>query len=372
MWHDPDETMASLLNSVSDHGRIFIESTARGIGGFFHKTYSSAKQSANEFKPHFFPWTLDPEYQIPLLPNEEIAAEPGLSAQQTKWKILKVQRLNERFPQEFPQNDTEAFLSSDKKVFLYSSLKLALQQSFDPVSRYEVASSGALVPAADGRLKVWYPPVNDQSSTHLISHNYCLAADVANGAAAGDYSCLFVLDKWTGQIVASWHGYIDPALFAETIISIAKFYNNSLVSWETNNMGHAVTVSIRHRYPYLYKRRISVTITDSLRDELGWNTTIKTKPQMISSLQFAIRQGSISIPDKDAIDELVKYEYKENGTMGAPPGEHDDRVMALAQLVEVASTIKPSIPIRKPFEHGTFGHFLEKLEERERKTRLEW
>ena len=40
-----------------------------------------------------------------------------------------------------------------------------------------------------------------------------IAADVAEGLSYGDYSSAHVIDATSGDVVAHWHGRIEPDLF---------------------------------------------------------------------------------------------------------------------------------------------------------------
>lgn len=70
----------------------------------------------------------------------------------------------------------------------------------------------------------------------------------------------------------------------------------------------------------------------------AFNTTAQSKNEAIEALALAIEQGRISMPDDARLSEvkkeLVSYDMERlpSGTLryGAPPGLHDDTVMALA------------------------------------------
>jgi len=56
--------MATLLEAVPADGHVVIESTANGIGNYFHTLWRAAADKQSEFKPHFFPWWLEPKYRL--------------------------------------------------------------------------------------------------------------------------------------------------------------------------------------------------------------------------------------------------------------------------------------------------------------------
>ena len=64
---DPETLMNGLSESIPMNGWVTIESTPNGVGGYFYDMYMEAKSGQSEYMAHFYPWFLDPEYQIPVL-----------------------------------------------------------------------------------------------------------------------------------------------------------------------------------------------------------------------------------------------------------------------------------------------------------------
>lgn len=68
----------------------------------------------------------------------------------------------------------------------------------------------------------------------------------------------------------------------------------------------------------------------------GFKFTQKSKQQLMEGLAVAIQQGLVHYPDGVIVNELevFEYEYSRTGVRyTAPPGLHDDAVMALALAV---------------------------------------
>ena len=61
---DPKTTMLGLMQSVPDEMNtlVVLESTANGVGGYFHEMWQSAVKGESEFIPIFLPWFIDPGY----------------------------------------------------------------------------------------------------------------------------------------------------------------------------------------------------------------------------------------------------------------------------------------------------------------------
>ena len=51
-WPNPEELMTGLLQAVPYDGEIVIESTANGVGNYYHKTYQEAKTGSVEWRSH--------------------------------------------------------------------------------------------------------------------------------------------------------------------------------------------------------------------------------------------------------------------------------------------------------------------------------
>jgi hypothetical protein len=81
----------------------------------------------------------------------------------------------------------------------------------------------------------------------------------------------------------------------------------------------------------------SVNIEALREDDLpvrGFTTTGKSKGQLIETLVLAMERGDVTLLDNDILKhELLSYEMvrrREGWSYGAPPGGHDDTVMATA------------------------------------------
>src|SRR5262249_56048600 len=70
-------------------------------------------------------------------------------------------------------------------------------------------------------------------------HRYVIGADPAEGNPTSDDSALTVLDRDSGEEVASLAGKLQPSVLAAHIDTIGQWYNNAAVLVERNNHGHA-------------------------------------------------------------------------------------------------------------------------------------
>lgn len=129
------EELASGLLETVDYcpgTEIYLETTAKGEGNYFHNQYLLAKKGETEFEAFFAPWFWDEDCQKDVpegfkLTEEERAYKEiyGLNNRQMAWKRNKekVQGKTEKegkmkFKQEYPANDVEAFQFSATESFL--------------------------------------------------------------------------------------------------------------------------------------------------------------------------------------------------------------------------------------------------------------
>lgn len=121
---------------------IFLESTANGIGNYFHEQWQLAESGESEFLPIFIPWYWQDEYtrtaDVPLVATpdeEELTRLYGLTAGQLQWRRLKITELSvggidgqKAFCQEYPNNATEAFQLTGEDSFIKPSIVMAARK----------------------------------------------------------------------------------------------------------------------------------------------------------------------------------------------------------------------------------------------------
>lgn len=124
-----EEIRTGSLNAVHEGMMIVIESTAEGqFGDFYDRCTTSMKIEAEkrplsklEYKFHFVPWFVNPDYQTdPLnvtIPTEMVKYFDGiesitgvsLSLRQRAWYTLKASEMGDKMKQEYPSTPEEAF-----------------------------------------------------------------------------------------------------------------------------------------------------------------------------------------------------------------------------------------------------------------------
>ena len=361
---------------------IIKESTANGKGGIgkaFYEGYNAAKRGESAYKAFFVAWyeiddyALEPEYgfrktqeEIEIQRNHKAVTDANLM-----WRRLKVLEYSsdpssllspqERFKQDFPLNDIEAFLSTGSPIFDPFMLEALLKRLQDAPPRdiKEVLQiKSHIIKMFFNKLKIFAPPREERQ--------YFIGADIAEGLAVGDSSSVYVMDSEYNQ-AACWHGKIDPDLFGNLLIALGVFYKNALLIPEVNNMGHTTVTTIRNDgYHKLYREVVEDKITKIKTEKLGWRTTEKSKNTMLNEAVALFREGGLNIKDKHLLDELALITREENGKVVL---NGRDRVVAFClaimgrkQMVEI--TDKP----RKPREViGTLEENMRAFELKNRK-----
>jgi len=143
-WPHAEEHAAGLMQAIP-MGReargteIFLESTANGIGNYFHEQWVKAEKGDSDFEAVFVPWHWDDGYRLdkPIKlddDEEEIARLYGLDLEQMAWRRDKIAELGpELFKQEYPFTPQEAFRASADAAFIVASLiERARKASADP------------------------------------------------------------------------------------------------------------------------------------------------------------------------------------------------------------------------------------------------
>ena len=124
-WLNASEHTKGIMQAVpdADGTEVVWESTANGVGNFFHEQWKLAEKGLSEFIPIFVPWFWQSEYKkvVPegiSFTDEEMALLEiyNITKEQLYWRRIKVAELTtdgvdgeKAFKQEYPMNAAEAF-----------------------------------------------------------------------------------------------------------------------------------------------------------------------------------------------------------------------------------------------------------------------
>ena len=376
---DAKTTMLGLLQSIPDEMNtlVTLESTANGVGDWFYDMWHKAVRGENEFIPIFLPWFIDPtytrEFNSPAQKQQfmdevnsiskdgsgneirtyeyELMHKFNLTWEQLWWRKYTIKNKCQGdeilFMQEYPATAEESFISSGRPKFNIPALRKYQTVTKEPVRRgYLTELEDGTITFMDddkGYISIWQEP--------QMGRHYSIGADVAEGLIEGDYSCGVVGDNTTFDMVAMWHGHIDPDLFGEELIKLGKYYNNAYLGVENNNHGLTTLTTIKRKeYWNLYFTKIHDKISDKYTQKMGWSTTAATKPFMIDKLAEFIREMYLGVYSDLIIGECFTYVIDDKGRTNAQSGSHDDTVMAMGICLQLmlenrGQTYIPEIPI---------------------------
>ncbi len=157
-WPNATEHAKGIMQAVpNERGtEIFLESTANGIGNYFHEQWQLAESGESQFIPIFIPWFWQAEYSIQankdrVLDDEEehLIEFHKLTLDQLEWRRQKVIELSvggldgrKAFQQEYPCTAVEAFQMSGEDTLISPHIVMQARKS-------NITSDGALVIGCD-------------------------------------------------------------------------------------------------------------------------------------------------------------------------------------------------------------------------------
>jgi hypothetical protein len=388
----PDELMGGFLQSVPKNPSSLIacESTANGIGNWFHREVMKAYSHETDWHLIFTPWFEHAEYQLPVskkqrkfLTNTMIVEESALITQfnctheQLWWRRMTVindcqgcnmqknddtttpdamlyepdlsfQGSLDLFDQYFPSSVEKAFIASGRSVFNITALK-TMQNTAPRMIAYNYTTGKTTEPLkpgvnyARGRLyeekDAFYFSFELSGSWCVfelptVGVDYMLGADVAEGiekeggTKQNDYSAVSIRRRDTLAQVACYRAHIDTASFAHEIRYAAMCYNGCMVACERNNHGHAVIQELLKIYPWLYMEESEDERTHVRTRKVGWETNRITRHLAIDNYNKLLNNGSISLRSRNGITEAMSFITKPDGRQEANSGCFDDELFA--------------------------------------------
>ena len=381
----PQKSPESVIRAVSGSVGInpdtvvVLESTANGVGSFFHTEWLRSKAGIGDKTPLFVPWH---EIEIYRSPVENVAKlweqldeyelrlwDSGLTLEMIHWYHVKRREYasHSAMKAEYPSNDIEAFTMSGRMLFDAQALDALRQNCIPPRfigelqgdadNSAECLNAIKFIPAENGLLKVWKMPDNISRS---IANRYIAVVDVGGIGLNSDFSVIAVIDRHITdnpeqsessrpEVVAQWRGHIDHDRLAWKAAQIARWYLNAHLVIESNtletdgtNIGGTYILDIIARYyPNLYRRNRNANRSS---DALGFHTNTSTKPLAVYELIRQVRDGLYIEHDMAAVDEMSWFEMKSANSFGAIAGQHDDIVMTRAIAFHVLAEMRSATP----------------------------
>lgn len=314
------EMMAATLPSLPATADGTIETTANGIGNYFHTTWVK-----NYGKPYgewawdcfFIPRYTDPDYissKYGELPSEyeyikSIEHEwAKLSQEQINWYCERIEELGNIVKQEFPSYPEVAFLASGRPVFDNNIVNTLIEP------KYEVDEI--------------YPGLRRYSKDKTRKAIY--GVDTSEWGRDWDPSSIKVRDQDTMELLASYNWHMPADALCEVIDRIEAIFWKCIIAIEKNNTGLA-TISEAKNYTWhnkLYATKQLDTTTMRTSDKIWWITTSSSRPLMIQDYETAIRTWIITQIDERQRSEMFTFVYNEKNKPEAVVGCHDDDILS--------------------------------------------
>ncbi|MDE6309345.1 MAG: hypothetical protein K2L81_04025, partial [Muribaculaceae bacterium] len=351
---DPTDFIRTICGAIAraPYTLIVMESTANGVGNFFHQEWLRARAGKSDKHPIFVPWYEIEIYREPITRDELPQLWESLDAYEMNlWSSIDAMSLdcikwyhNKRkeycshamMQAEYPTNEEEAFTNTGNNVFDAVHVEKMRTDCRQPRVG-ELSDMGVFADDPLGCLSLWTPPHSGR--------RYVAAVDVGGRSRSSDWSVIAVLDytEERPEVVAQWRGHIDHDLLTRKATKIAGWYNEALLvvesnTLETENGGDSLYLltNLRECYPNLYLRRSFDTVTGCATSRIGFHTNRATKGMVVDRLIELVREHGYVERDSVTINELLTYEHLPNGSYAARHGCHDDCLMTRAIGLSVA------------------------------------
>jgi len=381
-WSDtvtrsPEGFIRAVCGSIMrmPYSLVVMESTANGVGNFFHSEWLRASSDEGSDKtPVFVPWYEIDIYSEPVddpetLWNRMDAYEralwdQGLTLEQINWYHNKRREYpsHATMMAEYPSTAVEAFANTGAAVFDPARVETLRAGCRRPVLTGELRADaqrgdGALTgivfsPDPKGGLQVWARPERKPQ----VPDRYVVAVDVGGRSDSADWSVIAVFDTLPAvpEVVAQWRGHIDHDLLAWKSATIAAWYCNALLVVESNTLetsdaygvhGTYILGQLNSVYPNMYRRIAPDSASGLPEARIGFHTNRATKAMAVNELIAAVRDGLYVERSPLACNEMVTYRHTPSGGFAAAPGHHDDVLMTRAIALTVAAAMPPRRPV---------------------------
>ena len=389
-----EDVVTNILGNINDDADtiVIMESTARGAAGLFYDTYQAAKNGTSMFKALFIPFFFIENDMLRKRMNryEKVAfakwlisvkndtqapnsnSESGMylyslwtkgaTLEHIRWYIERRKAFTDhaQMASEAPSDDVECFLFSGHRVWSPELIAIREEKYARPPvwqGRISEAKDGNpyLRTEENGLFWIWrYPqPVKANEMGATIKDQYVVIVDVGGRNASSDYNVITVIDRrpmmmgGCPEVVARWRGHIRYDQLAYKAMTIAKYYNDAHLVFESNTFDkkkaeadefvemndHTLGILnvIRGKYKNLYLRKATSAedIAQGIVNKVGFQTNRSNKPEMVDVFTVEFENDRWIDPDSRFYAEAKIYEERDGGVFGNIVGKnnHDDIVM---------------------------------------------
>lgn len=375
---DPDNVLFDLSPSMPTgafvHGTVQIrESTGKMVGDWWHRQWMAGKDKGSEFRNIFLPWFLQEEYHIPgggVEIIERTAYEKGIAREALQYDVeINDEQLAWRrhgirqspflgdviqWSCRFPTYEGEAFVSPGLSVYTPEMQTNARKTHRPPIWRGDVffesqPSESSFVQNVSGEMLAYEKPAEGL--------HYALGADCQWGDKhTADWDVLNVECLETGKLCAKVRGHYPMPVWAGKIAVLGHHYNIAPVAPERNSKAASGVVATllgrtaNWRYPNIWVRSDDIKLRGYKPEDYGWLTTHHTKGEMIAYSQEQTLMDNFDWCDSEAISQMATIIRRDDDTVGAPKGMHDDDWMARMITASVAKRLRATLMVQQAEE----------------------
>lgn len=318
-----EDLVQSLYSTVPyvEGSLIVMESTAKGVGNFFHKNYLAAVSGESVMRPLFVPWFAienyahfrhtkggqaiergpdglpvsalsDPQRLVEnFSPYQEKQWQQGATLEGIAWYAdtqRGLQYSDFMMRSEYPGSDSEAFQAKSNRYYEQEQVDACRTTCRQPLLvgnlRGDAEKGGACLRnlrltgqhSPSDELRVWIRP---DDGLPPVSDRFLVVVDIGGLSQKADWSVISVFDRRSlsqpnGALerAATWRGHIDHDLLAWKAAQIAQWYGNALLAIESNTLETKDAVRIQDNgadhfftvidelagvYPNLYMRSVA-------------------------------------------------------------------------------------------------------------------
>lgn len=364
LWATPEETYRALAptidaaaSSPGTNAVMICISTARGAKNFFARLFRDARSGKNRYKAVFFPW------HVSRL-NNPLADVGGIDRSIVEQMRQEYAATPWTFAMEYPETVEDAFRSSGSSRFQHLP---PFEEFTEFPWRGEIVRDGdtfRFVVVETGPVRLAFDPTD---STVFEERTVVIGADPSAGVgadAAVAYAVAATVDGGVEVLGYLADKHLEPTAFADTLNDFGRFFSRwdetpAMIAceYQPSGGGGGMTVVGRLRdlsYPNLYRYVQPMVRGRRVLDYYGFPITRSTRPLIINHLAELLvpdpltgELGLIGIP---AVlrDELGSFVVRDDGSVAADVGAHDDHVMATAIAAYVCRQQNPTPTSKRP------------------------
>ncbi|ALX50535.1 hypothetical protein AOX59_04150 [Lentibacillus amyloliquefaciens] len=353
-YSNQEEQLLSIEQALIDKGRISIETTSAGINNHYYKLYQQSKRGNSKYKNYFIPWfhpfyreskkgeydeaeqwykaqTGDRLRKKDLNEEQMRLYEQGANLKQLMWREYKLQDMKiEEFYQEYPSNDMESFISTNRSVFSQEKVLERINYVMPDIPLKELSGVPDSLQKYIGKeLKIFHE-FNPKK-------RYYAGVDVAHGSGNGDSSTCTIIDDEGVEVASLGTNKLPVYQFADVLYDLLMWYGQPFTAIERNNVGIVLIEKMRDEYQLmnLYKEKL-FDQKGKRKSQLGFTTTVHSKPILLEKFKEHFERGYILLNDTETLEQMQIYQNV-NNKMGNKQGtdNHDDKVIS-ASLANLA------------------------------------